>query len=216
MSSVFVFLPGQVIALIIGVYYYKYLPRSYKLVFCLIAIASFCESYGYYLSHFLHESNAWVFNLYMIIEVWLLGTAAIYLINNHKIRKLFIALLIFNSILWASVIIRNSIYLFANISMVFGCCLITVMYIIVLYHNSLFNDKGTLKESVFWLAIATILYFGCDIPYMGLHNYLVLNYPSLGTKLSIINTLLDIIRYPIVAISFILLGRQKKVALKAA
>jgi hypothetical protein len=44
---------------------------------------------------------------------------------------------------------------------------------------------------------------------MGMHNYLSEKMPRLGTKLAVINSALDIVRYPLTGISFILLGRRK-------
>ena len=152
----------------------------------------------------------------MIIEVWLLGLAAIYLVRKDIVKKVFFILLIINTIVWACVVVNNSIYSFATISMVCGCCLVTLMYISVLFNNSLFNGGSIIKQPVFWLSLSTILYFGCDIPFMGLHNYLVEHMLRLATQLTNINTVLDIIRYPLVAISFILLGRRKQVVLKSA
>ena len=215
MSSL-LFLPGKVFALIIGAFYSKYLPLPYRLVLVLIAVALLCESYGYYLSHFLHKSNAWVFNFYMLVEVWLLGISAVYFVISNKIKKSFFILLIANTIIWLVVIATNSIYVFANASMVSSCCVITIMYIVVLYTRCLFIDQSILKQPIFWVSISTIIYYACDIPYMGLHNYLVQHSPALGVQLANINMVLDRIRYPLVAISFILLGRRKQVGLTAA
>ncbi len=90
------------------------------------------------------------------------------------------------------------------------------MYIVVLFSNSLFSTKNIFSQPVFWLCFSTILFFGCDIPFMGLHNYLFDKNPKLGDQLVNINNILDIIRYPLVGISFILLGRQHSKPLKVA
>ena len=213
MPFIVYFLAGKLFALIVGVYYFRYLSRPYKLVLYLIAIASFCESYGYYIGEHLKERNLWIFNCYILIEVWLMGIAAIYLINTNEIKKIFLGLLIISTVIWGINIATVSIYQFASISMVFGLAFLTIMFIIVLFSNMLFNDN-ILKQPVFWLSLSTILYCACDIPYMGLHNYLSEHMPSLSFQLAFINSLLDIIRYPLVAISFILLGRQKEVVIK--
>jgi hypothetical protein len=145
-----------------------------------------------------------------------MGSAAIYLINNRKIKVFFLTLLISNTIVWTINIIAISIYLYANISMVFNLTFLTIMFIVVLFENSLFQSKNILKQPVFWLSLSTILYCACDIPYMGLNNYLSEHSPILARQLYKINAVLDIIRYPLVAISFILLGRQKQVVVKTA
>ena len=194
----------------------SYLPRPYKLVLYLIAVAFFCESYGYYIHHILQKQNAWLFNLYMLTEVLLMGGAAIYLVNKKNVRLLFLLLLGINTSIWGYAIFVNSIYSFANFSMVCGCILLASIYLSVFFANSLFKQANIIKQPIFWLCLSTILYFGCDIPYMGLHNYLTKHAPSIAWQLDYINIILDIIRYPLIAISFLLLGRQKNVVLNTA
>ena len=104
-------LAGKILALLVGGYYFKFLSRSYKIVFFLIAIASFCEGYGYYFSLHL-EPNAWIFNLFMPIDFWLTGISGIILIKNSSITKLFIFLLSVNTIIWVINIRFNTIYNF--------------------------------------------------------------------------------------------------------
>lgn len=210
------FLLGKVFALTAGAYYFKWLPRPYRLVLYLTAIAIFCEWYGFYLHKYLKEQNAWLFNLYMPIEVWLMGIAGIYFLQNKNTKKFFIFLLFLNSIIWIVSLYKNTIYEFANLSMICGCILLTALYFLVLLDNSIFSTKGILKQHVFWLSLSSLLYFGGDIPFMGLHNYLSENILPVAKKLTIINDILDVIRYPLVAVCFILLGRQKISEIKTA
>jgi hypothetical protein len=217
MLQLLLFLAGKFFALIAGSIYFKSLSRPYKLVFYLTAIAAVVEGYGFYIYSVLKQPNIWLFNFYLIIEVWLMGLAAIYLINNKKIRIIFYALLAITTIVWLLNIYLTSIYRFANYAMICGCALLTIMYITVLLDNSIFSSKEILKQPVFWLAISSIIYFACDIPLMGLFNFLSVQMPtSTVMKLALINSALDIIRYPIAGVSFILLGRQKKAELKTA
>lgn len=206
---------GKLITLAIGMYYFKCLPNPYKWVFFLTAIALFCECVGYYLGVRLHKPNAWLFNIYLLFDIWMMGTAAIYLMNFKKNVYFFVALLGY-TIVWVISVAINSINTFANFAMVFGLILLTIMYLLVLFNNSVFKKSNILTQPVFWLSLSTILYCSCDIPYFGLHNYLIIHAPRLSYKLIGINTVLDVIRYPLVAISFILLGRQRQIVLKAA
>ena len=92
--------------------------------------------------------------------------------------------------------------------MVSGCILMVVLFIVVLFNSGVFNNANILSQPAFWLCLSSILFYGCDIPYMGLHNYLSSHFPNLGIQLANINTVLDVIRYPLVAVSFLLLGRK--------
>jgi len=209
------FLFGKLFALVVGYIYFKYLPRPYKLVLYLIAIASFCECYGYYLGKYLRQHNVWVFNLFMPIDFSLIGLTGIYMLKNKLLKRIFLFFLILNIIIWIINIAANTIYVFATISMIIGCAIMVMLYIILLLNNILFNSN-VLKQPIFWLSLSSILFYGCDIPYMGMNVYLSTHMPAMALQLSKINFILDIIRYPLVAISFILLGRQKQVVIKAA
>ena len=204
------FLVGKLFALTIGCYYFRVLPKPYKLILIVVLLATFCEGYGFYMNYYLHiKNNLWLFNLYMFFEAALLGIAAIYLVKNRRIKFIFLLLLVVNASIWCEVIHIHTVYLFASTSMITGSAILTLIYIIVLFDNSLFARNNILNQPVFWLSISNILFFGCDIPFMGLQNFLSEEMPKLGTKLVNINDILDGIRYPLVGISFLLLGKNK-------
>jgi lysylphosphatidylglycerol synthetase-like protein (DUF2156 family) len=216
MVWMFFFLLGKAITLFFGIYYFNRLPLPYKLVLYLDAIAMFCEACGYYISQVKRLPNAWLFNLYMPTEVWLMSIAAILLVDSKRMKVLFGALLLLNSTYYIYSIANHSLSVFAGFSMVFGCIVLSFMYIVLLFSNSLFSSKDIMKQPIFWLCASTILYFGCDIPNMGLHNFISGRLHDYADQIQTINSVLDVIRYPILAISFILLGRQGKPELKTA
>ena len=206
---------GKVFNLATGGYYFRSLPLPYKLVLFLTAAALLFECYGYYLGVHLHKGNSWLFNIYILVDAWVLGVAAIYLMNVSK-KYLFFAALIAHTIIWCVNVCMGSIYTFANFGLVSDFILLTAMYLTVLISNSVFKKSSILSQPVFWLSATIIFCSACAIPYFGLHHYLISNAPALASKLISINMFLDIIRYPLVAISFILLGRQKQAVLKVA
>lgn len=201
---------GKLFAFFWGVYYFRKLLLPYKFVLLANIIAMLCESYGYYLYHYLHQkNNLWLFNDYIITELWLMGLAAIFFLQNKTLTQFFSALMIGISVFWYFNVRAVSNIQFVGPTMTINCVVLTFMYIVVLYKNSLFTAKDIITDPVFWVCMPTILYFGCDIPIMGMHNYLSEKMPRLGTKLAVINSTLDIVRYPLTGISFILLGRRK-------
>ncbi len=201
---------GKVLAIGVGIYTFGRLSIPFKLTLILTFVAFVAECVGYYVSHYLHSQNVWLFNLYMLIEVWLAGATAILLLNNKKIKVLFAGLMLVHFAFWIVSIQRNGLFTFASNAMIFGCFELVLFYIIVLFSNSLFSAGGLFNQPIFWICLATILYFGCDIPVMGLYNFLAEKMPQVGGKLANINTYLDIIRYPLYGVSFLLLGRAKQ------
>jgi hypothetical protein len=206
----FVFAPGKLFAISAGVYYFKYLSKAYRLVLFLIAIALSCEFYGYYLSYHLKQHNAWLFNIYMLIEVWMMVGAALYLINNGKIRLVFFSALIINSVFWLGTITAKTIYTFANMPMITGCLLMASVYLFLLINHGIFNRRGILSEPIFWLAISIILYAVCVIPFMAMHDYLTKHMSTVNVRLHLIISILDIVRYPLAGISFVVFGKMRK------
>ena len=216
MFKLLLFLLGKSFSFIAGGCNYKYLSSAYKFTWALILVASIAETSGYILDHFAHQSNVWLYNVYMLIESFLITISAIYLVSNRIIKFVFIFFFAVNTIYWTTNIYNYSIYVFASSSLILGSIIYTSMYIFILFTKSLFTTIGTFSQPVFWLCLSTILYFGCDLPSMGLHNYFIENNPKLGRRLVNINELLDFIRYPLLGISFILLGRQQSKPLKVA
>ncbi len=150
----------------------------------------------------------------MLFEVYSLGIAAIWLITNRKLKLLYSVLLVIDTIYWIINIKLATLYLFASSAMIFGCIILSFMYIVILFREELFFSINIFSQPIFWLSISTILYFAGVIPIMGLHNFLTEKMPNVGANLEYINLVLDIIRYPLVGISFVLLGRNKPLLLK--
>ena len=189
MITYFLFLIGKAFTLVAGGYNIKKLSVPYKIMLILVAFATVIECYGLYISTVLHNQNAWLFNIYMIIEVWLMGLSAIYLIYNKYLKIFWFLLLSSTSTYWIIDIYSHSIFQFATSSLILNCIILTFMYIVVLFSNSLFSTKNIFSQPVFWLCFSTILFFGCDIPFMGLHNYLFDKNPKLGDQLVNINNI---------------------------
>ena len=200
-------------ALVIGAYYYQYLSRAYRVVLLLALIALVSEVAGQYIRHNLHEHNVWLFNLYMPLEPLFLGVVSIDLVGSRFYKKLVYCFIILNFIIWGIELYRNSLDSFASFSMICGCFLLVGIYTYTLFFISMHNNSTLIKIPSFWLCLSVILYFGCDIPYMGMFRYWP-TYKTAIIKFSNINQLLNFIRYPLVAICFIMAGNQKRLELK--
>jgi hypothetical protein len=214
MAIIIYLLITKLFPVFIGLWFFKHLPFPYRIVLVLVVVAALTESVGFYISHYLRKHNVWLFDYYMVCEVWLMGTAAIFLITNKKARKLFVFLMILNTIFWFVIVNIQSIYVFASSAFICGLAILTFMYIVVLFQNSLFKRGNIIAQPVFWLCFSTILCCGCDIPVMGLYNFLTEKADETSRHLTNINFVLDLIRYPLIGISFFLMGRMKPMELK--
>lgn len=198
-------LPGKIFTLFIGLYFFRKLPTCYKLIFVQVFFALLAESFGAYLGHhYIH--NAWVFNIYNLIDLLLTGIAAQLLLRKYK--YIIYGFIVFGFIIWGIEVYKYGILHLANIFFIFSCILLVCVYLFVLLNQSLFT-KRIFTEPAFWLSISVILYFGCCLPYFGLYNYLINEQYAIAKKLVIINRVFNFIRYPFIAVCFIIIGRQK-------
>lgn len=202
---------GKLTVLLIGLYYYKSMSIPYKLVLALTFLAICFESVGFYISHILHKFNAWLFNYYMQIEVVLLGVVAMYFIEQVRLKRSIPVALAFNFGIWVYCVFTNTIYKFADIAMVSGCFLLTAWYMIILI-SRLDKINAFWKQPEVWLCISTILYFSCNIPNMAMSRYGATHaHFQSGNwfqSLNAINQVLNILRYPLLAVSFWFAGRE--------
>jgi hypothetical protein len=65
-------------------------------------------------------------------------------------------------------------YVFGGIFII----LLSVGYLWQLYLSE--ETKSIFRDSVFWFVLAWIIYFGITVPYFGMLNYLLKNFPSLA------------------------------------
>lgn len=221
MRFLFMVVGGIITTTLIGVVYYKRLPKAFKLVLCQVILALICESLAKYLivSHSYRYNNLWIFNIYLLGEIWLNGIAGRMLINNKTIKKVIPFLLAGLTVLWSINIYVESMASFANWCFIATSIVLIFIYFAVLFDLALFKNQRIVNQPAFWLSLSILLFFGCDLPYFGLRNYLIghqLN--GIEHRLHTINTILSLIRYPLIAISFILCGygRKQKGSIKIA
>jgi len=201
---------GKLLTIAVGTYHFKRLTTPYRITFMLVVIAFLTESYGYYFSRY-GGHNAWLFNFYILIEAWAMTIAGFYLISNRRIQRLLFFLLCANTLFWLRTLIANSVFVFANIPMATGCLFMAIEYVYILISDGIFNRANVIKQPLFWLSVSIILYCACVIPLMMMHGYLQKYAVSISVPLQHINSVLNIVRYALVAISFILLGNRTRV-----
>ena len=193
MQLLLLFVPTKLIALILGTFFFNRLPVPYKLLFYQGFLSVACESYGYYLGTVKNQNNVWIFCYYFLIDSWLLGMAGAYFIASDFFKKAIPVLLLLTTLIWFLDIWVNGFTILPNRFFVSYSILLIIIYIGVLF-NPTFTNSSIFKNPVFWVAISSILYYGCIIPYVGLWNYLMKNAPKLANSLFDTNLALNFIR----------------------
>lgn len=209
LQLVFAALIGKIITFLVGVFFIKKLATAYKLLLLQVLVALLFESYGFYLGYVKLHNNIWIFNYYLLLEAWLLSIICLAFINNVLLKKITFPILFAVSGIWLYEIMTDSIHVLANKFFIAYGLLLIVLNIAILF-NRAFSKESLFKNPVFWVAISSILYFSCVIPYKGMENYLISRSLKLAESLFDILQVVNIIRYPLIALSFYLYARQQK------
>lgn len=198
-----------IIALVVGLFLFQRLSILYRVFLLQVLTALIFESMGAYIGLFSKQNNTWIFNIYMLIEMTLLGIAGSFLLDK-SIRIYTLSAFGIMQLLWIINALIGDFDKLFNWFFVSSSALIVILFVFILFRNVLFKKKHLLIESVFYLCFSSILYFASVIPLFGLLNFLIEDNIAIATKLFYINISLNILRYILIAIAFYLYGSQAK------
>lgn len=200
---------------ITGIKYGRYLSLPYRLVLLQVVIAIITELAGSYIAIYQHKHNIWLFNIYWLIDFWLLGMAGYMLLRNGMQKRLVPYLLVTATIVWAANIYTQGIFIHPTLALCLISIILVYIYLGVLSGN-LFRNGQLWQQPQLWLSISIISFSACTIPFYSLFNHLYRTSPeTLGPLFRIIIGL-NLIRYPLVAFSLYLYGRQRMKSPKTA
>lgn len=200
----------EVSAILIGFAFYKYLGKPYRIVHIQVIAAFAAEVTGRVLMENRHTSNVWVFNIYFLLEVLLLVSAAYYLINRPSLKKPYLVVLSGLVLAWITMFFFKGIGVVYSPFFISYSFLLVVLYLYAISANHLFKTKRIYTQPMFVLCLAMIIYFGGVMPLFGTINVLNRDYPVLAKKLFYINKGLVGLRYALVALTFWLCAREGK------
>ena len=200
----------QIIAITVGLLYWKSLILSYRLIIGQVGMALLCQIGARYLAVELQQNNAWVFNIYLLVEVYLLTFSAFFILKNEHAKKIILMSLVVITAHWLYALGNNDFFSLFNWFFVFSAFFIVVIYTVVLFNKAVFQNQKILLHPLFILCIAHIIYFACIIPLFGILNNLFINDMVAAQKLYVINHVVNFLRYSLVALAFYLYGSQAK------
>jgi hypothetical protein len=146
------------------------------------------------------------YNFFVFIEFMFYGYFFKQIVNNVYIQKTINVFLFMFPLLWY---VFNfycfNILQWNSYSFVLGGTFIIFFALIYCYEllTGLDETKSLVKEGEFWVAIGLILFYTCEVPYMGMYRYLSANYVQLAVKLKNLNLVTNIIMYLLFAYAFL-------------
>ena len=154
------------------------------------------------------KNNLWAYDIYVLVETMLVGFACYKLIDNKLLKKTIPWVLGgFTGLLIVHVLLKG-VNQPPIMSLMVSNIILTCLFLYVMIQ--LINTRAIGREPLFWISIGLIIYYGCSIPYWGVFSYLLKNDLPLLQKLLMLFWVIDILRYGLTTLSFLLLPKKTK------
>lgn len=200
----------KIAAIIVGVVYWRRLPLPYRIIMAQVVVGILAETAGKIMNLLHYPSNQWVFNIYMLFEALLFGSAGYFFMKEGRARKLAKYLLFFFIALWpVCLYIYTFFYLFSAYYVCYSFFLV-LLYAYVLTNHVLFTNDKLLRNPLFVICVSVIMLFAGTLPLFGTLRYVVENDLDVAKLLFYVNIIINLLRYLLVAVAFYLCGRQPK------
>ncbi len=204
-----IYLVTLLVSSLIALYHFKKLPGHLQLFSILILSTFAVEFIGYFL---VRTNNAWMFNIFTVIEFVLYLSIFRHIIHSNSQKKLLLALTISYVVAsLANMLFFQGFFKFNNYSYSYGCmlvCAAVVMYFFQLLHYS--NPQPLTHLPMFWIGTGLLIYYACNFFYMGLVNYLISVSLELATELFTLIAVLNIIMYSLFSAGIVCSITQRK------
>jgi hypothetical protein len=141
---------------------------------------------GYFLGALHLKSNHPVYNIFMLIEFWVFAFYYSFIIKNRILKIIILVFLILFPVFW----FITCFYFFNGIGhwnsyLIIAGFSFTVFWSAA-YCYQLFTSAALIKfraQSEFWIAVGLIIFYSCNLPYLGMYNFLYRNYDGLAEQL---------------------------------
>jgi len=180
------------------------MPFHLKLFSLLLGLTFFVECTAVWMMK-THHSNVGLYNSFMLIEFWVYGYYYYQIIHVRRIKNIIQGYLWIFPIFWTIVVFGIFGWKNWNSYVVIAGSLCVISFSVVYYYQLFAAPDpiplGRLPE--FWIATGLILFYSCNLPYMGMLNFLVNNYLVLAEKLLTVLRILIIIMYSLFTYAFL-------------
>lgn len=162
-------------------------PIHLKIFSILLGITLINEIIANYFLTALHlRSNHPVYNVFMLIEFWVFAFYYSFILKSRFQKIINRLFLILFPVFWYITTFHlfnglnhwNSYLILAGFSF-------TVFWSVA-YCYQLFTSAQLIRfrrHSEFWIAIGLIIFYSCNLPYLGMYNFLSNNFPELAEQL---------------------------------
>ena len=177
------------------------LPRHLRLFSVLLGITFLVELFAVYGIKWFHlKNNLPLYNVFVLFEFSLYGIYYLYIVKPKAVRVFIKAFLLLYPVFWFVTVF----YVFGGLhnwnSYINVAGSLFTVTVSAAYYFQLFTAPQLVRLSrhtEFWIATGMILFYACNLPYVGTLNFLIKNYYLLAKQLLFVLQLLVITMYSI-------------------
>jgi hypothetical protein len=200
----------EIIAFLVALSTRKYHNAIFKLFFYNLLFIVILESCGFYTLYY--TDYKWILsgegNVYFPYEITLVYLISLQILSG-KIARLStgIGYAIFIAI-WLATMIRNGFFVVPTTTILFGSIFGTIIFLGTLIQ--MIGTANITRQPLFWISVAMLVFYSCNIPYFGMVNYLATKDSGILKQLMQILFATNYIRYSLTIVSFLLLKKQNQ------
>jgi hypothetical protein len=159
-----------------------------------------------------HHNNVGLYNSFMLVEFWTYGYYYYMIIGKGFVKRAIRWFLWVFPAFWVVAVFLLFGWKQWNSYVVIAGSL-SVIFFSAAYYYQLFTQPSLVKLSrtpEFWIATGLILFYSCNLPYIGMLNFLVNNYLLLARRLMGALDILNIIMYSIFIFAYLCRIRTRR------
>ena len=191
------------------------LPQHLNVFSFLLGVTFLVECFAAYAVRAFHlHTNVPAYNIFMLLEFWIYAWYYRMIITARWMKKMITGFMWFFPVFWVIVVFvvfglqKWNSYLVIAGSVFTICC--SFVYYYQLFTNSEDISLKTCPE--FWIATGMIIFYTCNLPYIGMLNFLIKNYMSLAKTFLVILKILNILMYSSFTYAFLCRMLTKKLS----
>jgi len=202
----YIYLASLAIATIIGLIKFRGLPVHFKGIILMMPYILLTEICAAFFRDLIDEANIMAqYNLVMLIEFLIYAYFFKQIIISELVKKIITIFMIIFPIFWCiSVFFIFKITQWNSYVFLLGGTF-TIIWALIYFYQLLTSFESTPIKSCgeFWIALGVIIFYSCNVPFMGIYNFLLINYPSLILNFQIVLQIANIAMYSLFTYAFL-------------
>ena len=177
---------------------YNY-SKHLKILSVLIAVTFIVEWFAVFgiKKIFHYNNNTEIYNVFMLVEFWVFAYYYKLLFQSKLLQKIAAWFLYIFPVFWFIVVFFVFGISAWNSYLIVAGSFFTVCFSAAYYYELFTSPKLVKLTSTpeFWIATGMIIFYTCELPYMGMLNFLVEHFLSLARNLLPVLTILATVMY---------------------